>query len=114
MRREHRFLAAWALVLAGLTTAGCSSSIVGEWQGEAKGKPVFLTILSDGTGDVSEEGQPTRAITWKRVDGKFEIACAAVGMTLEGTLRENQTLAITIPTNPDEGLLVLRRKTGDR
>jgi len=111
MSRVHSRTVAWASLLACLAAAGCSSpSIVGEWHGEGEAKAYSLTILSDGTGDASQQGQPTKAIKWKRVNDKFEIAIVGTEGALEATLRENETLALFAPHSPDLGLLILKRK----
>jgi hypothetical protein len=105
-----------SLVLIEFTVVGCSSpSIVGEWHGEANGKAYFLTVLSDGTGEATEQGQPTRAIKWTRVKDKFEVIISGEnGTTLGVTLRADDTLALSYPEVPEIGFLILKRKTGDR
>ena len=116
MGRVNNVVIANALVLIGFAVAGCSSpSIVGEWHGEADGHTLVLTMLSDGTGDATEQGL-TKEIKWKRVKDKFEITIVVDGRIkkLEVTLRENNTLACIDPENPGKGLLVLRKKTDGR
>lgn len=69
------------LVCIGCSKSNSSPSIVGEWHlEEAGGKASALTILSDGTGDFSAQGERSLEIKWERVKDKFE-----------ATLRENKT-----------------------
>ena len=92
-----------------------SPSIVGEWHKTEKGRFKVFTILSDGTGDVTQNlgnlGEKTQEIKWRRVKDKFEIVGPT---TFEATLRENNTLALKCPEDLASGLLILRKKTDDR
>ena len=92
-----------------------SPSIVGEWHlDEGQGRAATFTILSDGTGDVSAQGETTQEIKWRMVKDKFEIAVVD-GKTFEATLRENNTLALKYLDNwGKNALLVLRKKTDGR
>lgn len=106
--------ATWVLVLIGLMLGGCSPSpLVGEWTGEdPTGKRFVIRILSDGTGDATQKGQPTMPLEWKPTKVGFELKFE--DSELIGTLREDGKLALRKPKNPGLGILVLEKSTSDR
>lgn len=106
---------ATVIVLAGLAAVGCSSpGIIGEWHCEVQGKPCVINIFSDGTGDATEQGKPVQAVKWKHASHGFEVTITGVGITLLGTLRENGTLALAAPDDPEAGLLIMKRPQSNR
>jgi hypothetical protein len=101
-----------AVLLVSVATTGCNSpSIVGVWEGvmPALDLPTVVTVFSDGTGDIAPQRLPRRPLTWRRVDGGYEILFPPDGKRMTATVREDGSLALQSPEHPELGLGVLSR-----